>query len=173
LQAILDKVRKPEHLVQAYTTSDYYEYLTRGIAMLNLLPPQATGWIFEDFPNGMGKYKGFDVSHYLVSAAACWGLQAQIVMYGELGFTFSGQTITLEHDPSTALGGEIELLLNQVNEQFPRAKEMLLRSMQSVAFTGVRRMFYNQNLSRLDTLRRGLSMQMNSLNSRIANYYVV
>lgn len=171
LQMYMDKVRKPGQLVQSYSMSDLYEYLSKGISMLNLVPPQITQWNINNVP---GSHNGtFDISGYLVSAAACWGLQAQIVMYGELGFQFSGQTVTLDYDPSSSIGGTIETLLHNINEQFPKAKELMLRQIQNVAHVGVRRQFYNQNMSRVDLMQRAFNQQLNMLNTKMAYRYLV
>ena len=173
LQMYLDKVRKPGQLVQSYGISDLYEYLTKGMSMLNLVPPQITNWSFTNFPGSPNNGSSFDISSYIVAAAACWGLQAQIVMYGELGFSFSGQSIGLEYDPGGAISGTIETLLNRINTEFPKSKELMLRQMQHVAWVGVRRQFYNQNMSRIDITQRAFSMQLNMLNTKMAYRYLV
>lgn len=175
LQMYLDKVRKPDHLVQSYGISDLYEYLTKGMSLLNLVPPQITTWSFADFPGAHSGPQGgaIDISGYLVAAAACWGLQAQAVMYGELGFTSSGQTISIDYQPVSGIMGTIETLLNQINSEFPRSKELILRAIQRTAWVGVRRQFYNQNMSRIDIMQRAFGMQLNSLNTKMAYRYLV
>jgi hypothetical protein len=168
LMTLIDKVRKRSDMVQSYTKSDVYEYIRKGVSMLNLLPPQTTGWTLQEFPLGGPYHRGLDLSAYLISAAALWGLQAQVIMHGELNFSFNGQTVTLGYDASGALGSEIDLLLRQINEQFPDAKANVLRATQKVATVGVRRQFYDQGLSRLDTLRRALDIRMNYINQPIS-----
>jgi hypothetical protein len=141
-----------------------YEYLCRGAAMLNISPPQVTSWQLENFPMGGNFYGTIDFSHFLISAAALWALQAQALAYGELNFQFTGQTVTLGYDATSAIAAELDQLLNVVNEQFPRAKELALRQMQRGVIVGVRRQFWNQGLSRVDTLRRALDVHLNYLN---------
>lgn len=168
--SMLDKIRKNRDLVQAYSKSDLYEYLIRGVAMLNVIPPQITGWSLEGFPIGDAYSGGINFSHYLISAACAWGLQAQSLLYSELNFDFTGQTISLGYNPDGA-NSQAERLLASVNEKFPTAKELYLRQTQRTATIGVRRQFYNQGLSRLDTLRRALDIQMNYINKPLSGLF--
>lgn len=159
LQMLLDRARKRPDMINSYTDSDYYEAITRGIAMVNISAPQMTNWTLEDFPLG-GRYWGqYDLSHYLLAGAALWLLQAQIVAYGEIGFNFTGQTVTLDYDPSVALGGVIESFLNELNVKLPRAKNLIVKATHHMAIVGIRQQFYNHQLSRLDIFRRGLGYQ--------------
>ena len=167
--AMLDKIRKNSNLVQAYSKSDLYEYLIRGVAMLNVIPPQITGWSLEGFPIGDAYSNGTNLSHYLISAACAWGLQAQSLLYTELNFDFTGQTISLGYNPD--VNSQADKLLASVNDKFPTAKELYLRQIQRTATIGVRRQFYNQGLSRLDTLRRALDIQMNYINRPLSGLY--
>lgn len=173
LQLFLDKVRKRSDMVQAYSKSDYYDGLCRGVAMLNITPPQMTNWTFTNFPLGGQFWGNTDFSHYLISAAALWLLQAQTIMHGELNFNFTGQTISLGYDAVAAIGGEINQLLDVVNDKFPKAKEMMLRQTQTPVVVGIRRQFHNQALSRLDTMRRALDVQLSYLNSPQSARYVM
>jgi hypothetical protein len=61
--------------------------------------------------------------------------------------------------------------LAAVNDKFPTAKELYLRRIQRTATVGVRRQFYNQGLSRLDTLRRALDIQMNYINRPMSGLF--
>lgn len=173
LDSLLNKLRKRSSLVYSYTKSDIYEYIRRGISMLNLIPPQTTGWTIESIPLGGKWHGGNDLSHYVISAAALWGLQAQLLMYGELNFDFTGQTIGLSYNSSDAVGRELEFLMTQINEQFPRAKELYLRQAQRTVQVAVRRQFFDSGLSRLDTLRRALDIRMNYINSPLSMRYPV
>lgn len=168
--SMLDKIRKNSNLVQAYSKSDLYEYLIRGVAMLNVVPPQVTGWGLENFPIGDNYSGGIDFSHYLISAACAWGLQAQSLLYSELNFDFTGQTINLSYNPDGA-NTQADKFLAAVNDKFPTAKELYLRRIQRTATVGVRRQFYNQGLSRLDTLRRALDIQMNYINRPMSGLF--
>lgn len=156
LQIQLDRARKRPDMINSYSDSDYYEAICRGIAMINIAPPQVTNWVLEDFPLG-GRYWGqYDLSHFLLAGAGIWLLQAQTVAYGEIGFQFTGQTVTLDYDPSGNLGGVIESWLNEINLKLPRAKNLIVKATHRTAHIGIRQQFYNHQLSRLDIFRRGL-----------------
>jgi hypothetical protein len=158
VMTILDKARKKQTLVSHYSMGDVHEYLLRGIAMINIAPPQITNWNLQNFPIGGQWWGGLDLSHFLVTAACLVGLQSQVNMYSDLGFAFSGQTITLDYDPSSALGGMIDTYLHEINEKLPSSKELVLRRTQKTALVGIRQQFYQHALSRLDILRKGLGM---------------
>ena len=158
LQVMLDRSRKRPDMVNSYTDSDYYEAICRGIAMINISPPQMTNWSLENFPLGGSYWGQFDLSHYLLSGAAIWLLQAQTVAYGELGFNFTGQTITLDYDPASNLSGVMENYLNEINTKLPKSKNLIVKATHNMAHIGIRQQFYNHQLSRLDIFRRGLGM---------------
>jgi hypothetical protein len=94
-------------------------------------------------------------------------------MYSELNFGFNGQTVTLDYDPTSAIGAELDFLLGQINTEFPKAKELMLRQTQRTAVVAVRRQFHDQGMSRLDTLRRALDVRMNYLNMPLTMRYPV
>lgn len=159
LKMLLDRARKRPDMVNAYTDSDLYEALCRGVAMVNASPPQMTNYTLASFPIGGAFWGGNDLSHFLLCGAALWLLQAQAVLYAETSFNFSGQTVTLDYDPTSAISGLIETYLNEINTKLPRAKNILIKSTTRVAMVGIRQQFYNHQLSRLDIFRRGLGYQ--------------
>jgi hypothetical protein len=172
MTSFLDKARKKSNMINAYTQSDIYEYLMRGIGMVNAAAPQLTSWTLDRFPMGGYYWNDMDLSHHLISASCLWGLNCQSLMYSEIQFSFSGQTITLDYDGSTALGGVMDSLLNDVNTKLPVAKELMLRQTQKSVIVGVRQTFFNARLSRLDSVRR--AMGFSNLNfPLIGSRYIV
>jgi hypothetical protein len=99
LKTLIDKLQKKQSSIHQYNDADTYEYFLRGIGILNGVSP-VTNWDWCSFPfNPM-------TTRYLIEAAALWALNAQHILAGELQFSFSGQTVTLDVD-HTALYSEI------------------------------------------------------------------
>lgn len=159
MTTFLDKARKKSTMINAYTQSDIYEYLMRGMGIVNASAPQITSWTFDRFPMGGNYWSDMDLSHYLIAASCLWGLNCQSLMYSEIQFGFSGQTITLDYDGATGLAGVMDSLLNEVNVKLPTAKELTLRQTTKQVIVGVRQQFYNARLSRLDMVRRAMGFQ--------------
>lgn len=172
MTTFLDKARKKSTMINAYTQSDVYEYLMRGIGIVNASAPQLTSWTLDHFPMGGYYWNDMDLSHHLISASCLWGLNCQSLMYSEIQFGFSGQTITLDYDGSSTLAGVMDGLLNDINTKLPVAKELMLRQTQKSVVVGVRQQFYNARLSRLDMVRRAMGFQ--NLNAPlIGSRYIV
>lgn len=91
LRVLIDKLQKKSGSVHAYTDSDIYEYFNRGLGYLNSTTP-ITNWDLTTFPYSPATTKS------LVLGAALWALQAQHLLAGELQFSFSGQSVTLDVD---------------------------------------------------------------------------
>lgn len=91
LRVLIDKLQKKSGTIQAYTDSDIYEYYLRGLGYLNSTTP-ITNWDLTTFPYNPATTKS------LILSAALWAMQAQHLLSGELAFSFSGQTVTLEVD---------------------------------------------------------------------------
>jgi hypothetical protein len=172
MTTFLDKARKKSTMVNSYTQSDIYEYLMRGIGICNASAPQLTSWTLDMFPLGGYYWNDMDLSHHLITASCLWGLNCQSLMYSEIQFGFSGQTITLDYDGNSALAGLMDGLLNEINTKLPVAKELMLRQTQKSVIVGVRQQFYNARLSRLDMVRRAMGFQ--NLNAPlIGSRYIV
>lgn len=91
LRVLIDKLQKKSGTIHAYTDADIYEYYLRGLGYLNSVTP-ITNWDLVSFPFNPATTKS------LVLAAALWALQAQHLLAGELQFSFSGQTVSLDID---------------------------------------------------------------------------
>ena len=94
LRMIIDKLQKRLGTVQAYEDSDLVEYLSRGAELVNAQYP-TTFWPSSSMPGAL------TVHHILYSA--WYGLQAQQLLSVELGFNFSGQTVTLDYDQASGI----------------------------------------------------------------------
>lgn len=118
LRMLIDKTQKRIGLVQSYSDSDMYEYLRRGVDVLNVENP-ITHWTLGTIPHG------FD--SFVVMAAAEWGLAAQYVTE-ELRFSFSGQTTTLDSDRSAIYDAAMTRIRTYLDANLQKAKVGYLRS---------------------------------------------
>lgn len=109
LRYYADKAQKRDDSVRHYFDEDYYEALKKGLEELNGYPPQVTGWTFATFP-----YQG--MQHFLTVASARWLLRSQYIMAGELQIDFSGQTVTLNYDPTQYYDTEIGRLKDDLDK---------------------------------------------------------
>ena len=130
LRMLIDKLQKKIGWVQAYSDSDIYEYIIRGVDMTNMVQP-STNWTLSSIPiqNSRG------VIDAVLLYAAMWGLTAQSILETELTFDFSGQTITLgyNHDYSGILSN-----INGMLEKFAESKQLLYRIANGPGRVGVR-----------------------------------
>lgn len=121
LRMLLDKAQKRIGLVQAYSDSDMYEYLLRGIDIVNSTNP-VTSWNFNAFPVMFG------MPSYLLLAAGQWGLRAQYLAEGELNsFSFSGQTTTLDVDRQGVYESMLQNITDYLRENLQPTKRNMLR----------------------------------------------
>lgn len=116
---LIDKIQKKVGHVQAYSDADLYGYLIRGVEILNSTNP-ITNWNLLNFPTQYG------FTTYLIAAAAYWGLQAQYLSEGELAFSFSGQTVTLDVDRTGFYADAMGRLKDYLDE-FQTTKRNALR----------------------------------------------
>lgn len=86
LRMMIDKLQKKQGRPHAYTDADIYEYLLRGVDIVNAKAP-GTSWTLLNFPH----YCGAD--SLLLAGAALWALRAQYIMEGELAFCFAKGTL--------------------------------------------------------------------------------
>lgn len=121
LRIFIDKVHKKVGLPQAYTDSDCYEYLNKGIDILNRYTPP-TSWVIGSFP-----FQAYGLQFFWVEAAALWGLGAQYLSEVELGFDFSGQTVQLQYDHTAGYAEMISRLQDDLNENVPKIKTYIRR----------------------------------------------
>ncbi len=130
LRMLLDKLQKKIGWVQAYSDSDIYEYIIRGVDMTNMVQP-TTNWALNTIPlrNSRG------VIDAVLLYAAMWGLTAQSVLETELNFDFSGQTISLgyNHDYSGIFGN-----INEMLNKFAESKQHIYRIAHGPGRVGVR-----------------------------------
>lgn len=129
IRMLIDKIQKKVGYVQSYSDSDIYGYLLRGIDIVNGTNPP-TYW---GFPQMMG-YAG--LTTYLIAASAWWGLQAQYISEAELGFNYSGQTITLDVERASAIESAISRLKEYL-DQLKDVKAAIIRKV-SVGTVNVR-----------------------------------
>lgn len=107
LKTLIDKLQKKPGKIQAYTDSDLYEYILRGLGLINSVTP-ITNWSLCNFP-----WNSF-LARFLIEAAAWYGLQAQQLLSSELAFSFSGQSVTLDVDQTSVYGEAIQRLYDDL-----------------------------------------------------------
>jgi len=91
LRMALDKAQKKIGLAQAYSDPDMYEYMLRGVDMINSVTP-VTNWNINNVPATFG------LPNFMLLASMWWALGAQYIAEGELQFDYSGQQLTLSAD---------------------------------------------------------------------------
>ena len=64
---------------------------------------------------------------FLIAAAAWWGLQAQYLSEGELSFSFSGQTVTLDVDRTGIYESAMSRLKDYLDSELEKTKRNALR----------------------------------------------
>tara|TARA_Y100000310_G_scaffold339024_1_gene430409 strand:+ start:389 stop:1528 length:1140 start_codon:yes stop_codon:yes gene_type:complete len=117
---LIDKLQKKIGHVQAYSDADLYGYLQRGVDIINQTNP-ITGWSLHSFPTQYG------MTTFLIAAAAWWGLQAQYLSEGELSFSFSGQTVTLDVDRTGIYESAMSRLKDYLDSELEKTKRNALR----------------------------------------------
>lgn len=137
LRVLIDKLQKKQGSIHAYTDADIYEYFQRGIGILNGITP-VTGWDLCTFPfNGA-------TTRFVIVGAALWAMYAQHLLAGELQFSFSGQSVTLDLD-QTSLYSEVaqrmlEELTGDGKGSWPATKVGFIRQISPVAHVANRMM---------------------------------
>jgi hypothetical protein len=125
----IDKFQKQRHTLQAYQDSDVYEYLRRGLQIVNGYDPVHLTWNQTTVPS--------QVQPYWLLASMWWGLNAQQGLEIDLSFGFSGQSVTLDYDHASALEGYGAKMMDFINTKFGPLKKQLYRSRSSVgAYSG-------------------------------------
>jgi hypothetical protein len=103
LRMCIDKYQKRRELLQAYQDSDIYEYLIRGLEIINGWHP-VTSFQMTTLPS--------QLTPYWLMAGQLWGLNAQFLLETDLSFDFSGQTVTLNYDHT----GNIDTAISRATE---------------------------------------------------------
>lgn len=158
VRMLVDKLQKRMGLASAYEDSDIVEYLARGQELVNSVYP-TTFYSFGFMPNELLVY------HVLFSA--WYGLMAQSILNAELGINFSGQTVTLDYDPSGAISDVAGKWMEFANENLPKVKMAMLRrgsAVGTVAGRGMRAADLNTFVYKIASLHGGHSSIVGMLN---------
>lgn len=123
LRMLIDKVQKKAGSVYAYSDSDMYEYMLRGADVINQTNP-VSHWAMPMVANISPLFT------YWIIASAWYGLRAQYLT-GEIDFSFSGQTVTLDNDNRSAIYessiASFNDFLNNSTTTLQQTKKNLLR----------------------------------------------
>jgi hypothetical protein len=118
LRMVIDKYQKRKETIQSYQDSDIYEYLKRGIEVVNSWHP-LTNYFITNVPQPL-------VPYWLL-AGQIWGLNAQHLLETDLQFSFGGQTVTLDYDHTGNLDTAIQRAVQFLTDHLTAAKTPLLR----------------------------------------------
>ena len=118
LRMCIDKYQKRRNLLQAYQDSDIYEYLIRGLEIVNGWNP-VTSFQMTTLPSPL-------VPFWLM-AGQLWGLNAQFLLETDLQFSFSGQTVTLDYDHTGNIDTAISRATDFIREGLGPAKTAIYR----------------------------------------------
>lgn len=142
LRVLIDKLQKKSGSIHAYTDADIYEYFLRGIGYLNSTTP-ITNWDLCTFPYNPATVR------FLIEGAALWALQAQHLLAGELRFSFSGQTVSLDIDTTDVYSEVVQRLADDLFSGGPgswvKTKVNLIRAITPIAHVGNRIMGRNNH----------------------------
>lgn len=137
LRVLIDKLQKKQGTVHAYADADVYEYFSQGVGMLNGVTP-ATNWDLSNFPYNAATVR------FLIEAAALHAMNAQQMLSGELQFSFSGQSVTLDMDQQGVYGEIAQRLIDDLTGErpgaWPRTKVDMIRQATPIAHVGGRLM---------------------------------
>ena len=134
LRMLIDKFQKRLGTVQAYEDSDLVEYVQRGAEMLNSSYPTTQYSIFS-IPSPLRVFH--------IIASAMYGLNAQQLLEIDLGFSFTGQSVTLDYDHASQLDGVIGRWQTYLSENLPAAKMGIVRATSPVGTFAGRMYRYN------------------------------
>lgn len=147
LRMLLDKFQKRIGRIQAYDDGEILEYIARGVQLVNSQYPY-TGYSLDTMPDVLNTY--------VFLAAGWYGLQAQSILNAELGFSFTGQSVTLSVDQQSGLDAAASKMMEMFNGNAGLAatKMSLVRKSQGVGTVATRSYGY-----------RGLSDYVFKMNS--------
>lgn len=91
IKQIGDKLHKAANLHQHITESQMLFGLNQGVDNLNSYYP-LTEWNYWEVPTYF--------RHFLILTTMIWIFEGQLILAGEGQFSFGGQTVTLDYDPS-------------------------------------------------------------------------
>ena len=131
LRMFLDKFRKRIGAVQAYSDSDLYEYLIRGLGLINAIAP-TTNWTLNSIPPRVLS----GVAEMVILGASIWALHAQQILEIELSFTHGGQTVTLDYNHD--YGGVISSIRDLLSNFIEKGKQDIFRKATGAGIVGVR-----------------------------------
>jgi hypothetical protein len=131
LRMFLDKFRKRIGAIQSYSDADLYEYLIRGLGLINSIAP-TTNWTLDSIPPRVLS----GVAEMVILGASIWALHAQQILEIELSFTHGGQTVTLDYNHD--YGGVISSIRDLLSNFMEKGKQDIFRKATGSGVVGVR-----------------------------------
>lgn len=119
LRMLIDRFQKRLGRVQAYEDSDLFEYLMQGLSVINGWYPTTT-FISDQLPG--------PIHHFWILASAWYALNAQYLLETDMAFNFSGQTVTLDYDHTSALDTAMGRMMSHLNDHLTPAKMAVVRA---------------------------------------------
>lgn len=155
MRMLIDKFQKRLGSIQAYEDSDIVEYLERGAELLNGTFP-ISSWAIGYVPPQL------NVFHIILSA--WYALNAQQLLEIDLGFDFSGQSVTLNYDHASALADVMSRWQDYIEKNLSAAKMSILNSTGSVGTSAGRGFRLTQSMTwRVASLGTSGNMNSNSV----------
>lgn len=136
LRMVVDRLQKRLGTAAAFEDSDLIEYLIRGHELVNSSYP-VTYYGIGAMPNAL--------TVYVILYSAWYALIAQRLLHVDLGFSFSGQTISLEFDHASGLADVASSINDHIKDTLTAAKMGVLRATSSVGNVAGRNYRYNQH----------------------------
>jgi hypothetical protein len=138
VRMLIDKFQKGVGTIQAYEDSDIVEYLERGAELVNAQYP-ITYFSFGTMPSALNVY------HIMLSS--WYALNAQQILEIDLGFDFSGQSVTLNYDHASALADVLGRWQEFIKDNLSAAKMSILNATSGVGTSAGRGYRFTQNMT--------------------------
>jgi hypothetical protein len=138
VRMLIDKFQKRIGTVQAYEDSDIVEYLERGAELVNAQYP-ITYFSFGTMPSALNVY------HIMLSS--WYALNAQQLLEVDLGFDFSGQSVTLNYDHASQLSDVLSRWQEFIQQNLTAAKTSILNATGGVGTSAGRGYRLTQNMT--------------------------
>ncbi len=106
LRTLIDRIQKRLTWIQAYQDSHLVNFLYNGLNLVNNHHPYTT-YGYMDLP--------LPLKTYWLLYSGWYALQSQGLLENDIGFSYSGQEITLEYDRASGIGESLGRMLDYIN----------------------------------------------------------
>lgn len=103
-----------------YTQADILQYLQRGLALFNALPPHLTGFTGTNMQG--------NIADSWLTCSSYYALASQLQAEGALAFDFSGQSVSLNVDRTPAIEGALSRVESAIDNIVKPFKKLLAKA---------------------------------------------